>query len=306
MNDPADSSDLSASAGSRASSIVVHRADREVGPPSPPSPRSVTGQWRALDATFDRLKSDLAEALGHNEQAASVARYPQGFLLSVLIPVYNEERSLPTLLSKLLAVPVPMEIVLVDDGSTDRSRQILSRLIGVSPFKVVLKEANAGKGAALRTALEQATGSVVMIQDADLEYDPSDIPGLLGPILEGWADVVYGSRFLETKRPQTSLIHRLGNGALTHLSNVFTGLHLTDMETCYKVFRRETLAGVSWEQDRFGFEPEITARLARKKARFAEAPIRYAPRSYAEGKKIGWRDLLATLGCIMKYRYFAE
>lgn len=284
---------------------VLHEAELGIGPPSPPSPRSIDGQMKAFDATFDRLRSELAEALGHNERDAAAERYPQGFLLSVLIPVYNEERSLPTLLSKLLAVPVPMEIVLVDDGSRDRSRQILSRLVGVSPFKVVLKEANAGKGAALRTALEHSTGTVVMIQDADLEYDPSDIPGLLHPILEGWADVVYGSRFLDG-RPQTSFVHRLGNGALTHLSNFFTGLHLTDMETCYKVFRRETLDGVTWEQDRFGFEPEITARLARKKARFAEAPIRYSPRSYAEGKKIGWKDLLSTLGCIVKYRYFAE
>ncbi len=230
----------------------------------------------------------------------------KNFLLSVLIPVYNERASLEALLCRVEAVPVRKEILLVDDGSTDGTREwIRANVEGQSAdIRVFTHPTNQGKGAAIRTALAQATGDILLIQDADLEYDPADYPALLQPILDGVADVVYGNRFAGTANAPSPLPgHRLGNAVLTWLSNRLTGLHLTDMEVCYKVFTAEAIQGMILQSSRFEFEAEITARLAKRRCRFAEVPITYHPRSYAEGKKIGWRDGLQTLRAILKYRF---
>jgi len=229
--------------------------------------------------------------------------------LSVVIPAYNEERTVHELLGRVAAAPLPegvtLEMVVVDDGSTDGTRQLLADLAERGdpvPFRLVLHEENRGKGAAVRTGLAAGDGDILLIQDADLEYDPREYPGLLAPILEGEADVVYGSRFLGG-RPHRVLFfwHSLGNRFLTTLSNMFTDLNLSDMETCYKVFRREVLEGVELRSDRFGIEPELTAKMARNGARIYEVPISYRGRTYAEGKKIGWKDGFAAIWAIVRY-----
>lgn len=221
--------------------------------------------------------------------------------LSVVIPVYNEAATVGRVITRIAALPLDTEIVVVDDASTDGSRQILERLQGSPGVTLILKDQNAGKGAALRDGFARCTGDVILVQDADLEYDPRDIPALLQPLLRDEADVVFGSRYLETARQDPSWIHRCGNWLLTESSNLFSGIRLTDMETCYKVFRREVLKDLSLRQNRFGVEPEITAKIARRGYRIKEVPIRYQARSYQEGKKIGWRDLLQTLYCIVRY-----
>jgi len=205
--------------------------------------------------------------------------------------------------ANVAALPLPKEIIIVDDASTDDTREVLSHYEPANGVDVICKPQNEGKGAALRTAFRRVTGDVVVVQDADLEYDPRDIMALVRPIVCGQADVVYGSRFLEGRPRGSSLLHRLGNGLLTKLSNWTTGLDITDMETGYKAFRREVLKDFEIKQHRFGFEPEITARIARQHYRLYEVPIRYNPRSYAEGKKIGVRDLLSTLYCILRYAW---
>jgi len=232
--------------------------------------------------------------------------------LSIVIPVYNELDTWRDLLARVLAVELPgwdKQIVLVDDGSSDGTRQQL-REFGATPqtdgpaagadYKVLFHEVNRGKGAALRTGFAAADGNVVVIQDADLEYDPTDYPKLLGPIAAGEAKVVYGSRFRTGSR-KGYLKNYLANRFLTGLSNLTTGLKLTDMETCYKCFRREVIQGVRLEQDRFGFEPEVTAKLAKLGVAIVEVPISYDARSHAEGKKIGWKDGLKAIWCIFKY-----
>ncbi len=230
---------------------------------------------------------------------------PAGWLLSVVVPVYNEARWVRTLVGRVQAVAVPKEVILVDDGSTDGTRAILRELEG-GTVRVVYQPANRGKGAALRAGFRQARGDVLLVQDADLEYDPADYPRLLAPIVEGRADVVYGSRFLGGPRRGQTRRHGLANRALTALSNLATGLRLTDMETCYKVFRREVLDGLELRSDRFGFEPEVTAKVARRRPawRVCEVPVGYSGRSHAEGKKIRLKDAFAAVYCIVRYGLF--
>ncbi|MBN1515354.1 glycosyltransferase family 2 protein [Candidatus Sumerlaeota bacterium] len=222
-------------------------------------------------------------------------------LLSVVIPVYNEVETLPELIRAVRAVELEMEIILVDDCSTDGTRELYHQL-EPQVDKIILHEKNMGKGAALRTGFKHATGDFVVIQDADLEYDPQEYRLLLEPLLKNHADVVYGSRFLGG-RPHRVLYfwHMMGNKMLTLLSNMFTNINLTDMETCYKMFRRSSIEGLEIEEDRFGFEPEITAKLARRHLRFYEVGISYAGRTYDEGKKIGMRDGFRAVWCIVKY-----
>lgn len=228
-------------------------------------------------------------------------KVPKNFKLTVVVPVFNEEATIQKVLNRVHALPFRKEIIVVDDCSTDGTYRILHKLEKSPEFTIFYKPKNEGKGAALRTGFSLATGDIVIVQDADLEYDPRDIPALLQPIIEDQADVVYGSRFLGADPQDKSWLHRLGNNVLTQLSNVFTGLRITDMETCYKAFRRESLSTIDLKQHRFGFEPEITAKIARRQCRVQEVPITYQARSYAEGKKIGWRDLLNALYCIVRY-----
>ena len=220
--------------------------------------------------------------------------------LSVIMPVYNEVKTLRQVVERVRAVPVDKELILVDDGSTDGTRDLLPDLARLEGVRVLYHDVNQGKGAALRTGIAAALGDIVLIQDADLEYDPGEYPKLIAPIAEGRADVVYGSRFAADRRP-SHFMHTLGNQMLTWCSNRMTGLAITDMETCYKVFRREVIQAVRIEENRFGFEPEITAKVARQKVRLVEVPISYAGRSYEEGKKIGWKDAVRALYCIAKY-----
>ena len=223
-------------------------------------------------------------------------------MISVVIPVFNEERTIEQLVERVQAVPLDKELVVVDDCSTDGTRQILARLEQADNVRVLLHERNRGKGAALRTGFAEVRGEVVIIQDADLEYDPEEYPKLIAPILDGRADVVYGSRF-SGGQPHRVLYfwHSVGNKILTLLSNVFTNLNLSDMEVCYKVFRREIIQAIEIEESRFGFEPEITAKLAKTGCRIYEVGITYSGRTYEEGKKIGWRDGFRAIWCILKY-----
>jgi glycosyltransferase involved in cell wall biosynthesis len=232
--------------------------------------------------------------------------------LSVLVPVYNEERTLEEIVRRICAVPLSKEIIFVDDGSKDRSREILTRVQeenrraadGLNSVKVFFQAQNEGKGAAVKSALSHATGEIVIIQDADLEYDPKDYPSLLEPIQTGVADVVYGTRFAGGGAHRVLFFwHSMGNRLLTLLSNMLTNLNLSDMEVGYKVFRAEALQGIELKSKRFGFEPEITIKLARKRWRFYEVPISYHGRTYEEGKKITWRDGLAALYTMIRFRF---
>lgn len=221
--------------------------------------------------------------------------------VSVVIPAYNESATVERLLRRVREVPLNLEVIVVDDGSTDGTRDLLTELEGELIDHLVFHEKNAGKGAALRTGFRRATGDVVVVQDADLEYDPYEFPILLEPILSGRADAVYGSRFLGGPHRVLFFWHSVGNRLLTLLSNMLTDLNLTDMETCYKMVRTELLQSLPLSAHRFGIEPELTARLAQAGARIYELPISYHGRSYAEGKKIGWKDGVSAFWSILRY-----
>ena len=227
--------------------------------------------------------------------------------LSIVIPVYNEAATISRIVDLVRSVDVGMEkeILLVDDCSRDGTREVLTEMgKGSADLKVLFHEVNQGKGAALRTGFNAATGDVVLIQDADLEYDPREYPRLLAPILDGHADVVYGSRFLGGGPHRVVYYwHYLGNWLLTTLSNMMTNLNLTDMEVCYKVFRREVIQSIPLRENRFGFEVEITAKVAKRNLKIYEVPISYYGRDYSEGKKIGWKDGFSAIRCILKYRF---
>ena len=235
---------------------------------------------------------------------------PAEMRLSVVIPVYNEEKTLRVLVDKVRQVPIRKELILIDDCSKDRTRDVLKALEAeggqddFNKIRIFFHDVNQGKGAALKTGFSHVEGDIVIIQDADLEYDPAEYPRLLQPIVENKADVVFGSRFLGDQAHRVLYFwHYLGNRFLTTLSNCFTNLNLSDMETCYKVFRRSVIDEITPKlvQKRFGFEPEITARVARRRLRVFETSVSYAGRTYAEGKKIGWRDGFKALYCIVRF-----
>jgi len=228
-------------------------------------------------------------------------------LLSVVVPVFNERDTVEEILRRISATPLNKEIIVVDDGSTDGTAEILRNLESQRTFPLVrffFQEKNRGKGAALRVGLREVRGDIVLVQDADLEYDPADYPILLEPILSGKADVVFGSRFLSGPRRVLLFWHSVGNKFLTLLSNMFTNLNLTDMETGYKVFKREVVSKFSVEENRFGFEPEVTAKLAQLKCRIYEVPITYSGRDYSQGKKVTWKDGAVAIFLILKYNVF--
>lgn len=226
--------------------------------------------------------------------------------LTIVMPVYNERKTLLEILSAVETAPscgLRKEIVIVDDRSTDGTRELLKDIEGRNAVKVLYHDRNRGKGAALRTGIAGSTGDIVLIQDADLEYDPAEYPKLLAPFLAGKADVVYGSRFTGSEAKRVLFFwHYVGNRLLTLFSNMFTNLNLTDMETCYKAFRGDMIRGIRIEEDRFGFEPEITSKVARLGCRIYEVGIGYHGRTYEEGKKITWKDGLRAVWCILKYR----
>ena len=223
--------------------------------------------------------------------------------LSIIIPCYNEKDHILALVKKVIAAPVDSkEIIIVDDCSTDGSKEILEHEVKPLVSQIIHHEINQGKGAALRTGIKAATGDVVIIQDADFEYDPQDYPQVVMPIFKNEADVVYGSRFLGNNQNEGCRANRTANAFLTGLSNFFTKLRLTDMETCYKAFKRELIQSINLEENRFGFDPEITSKIAKKQVRVKEVAISYKPRTKEEGKKIGYRDGLRALYCILKYR----
>jgi glycosyltransferase involved in cell wall biosynthesis len=231
---------------------------------------------------------------------------PDDLVLSVLIPVYNERATIESIVAQVRAVPVRKQVICVDDCSRDGTADVLRDLKARGLIDVlVMHEVNRGKGAAIRTALAASTGSVVIVQDADLEYDPFDWPGLLEPIVDGRADAVFGSRFLGGPHRVLYFWHSVGNAVLTTFSNMLTNLNLTDMETCYKAIRGEVARGLTLTSDRFGFEPEVTAQLAKANARIFEVPISYSGRTYAEGKKIGWKDGIAAFWHIFRFNVLA-
>jgi glycosyltransferase involved in cell wall biosynthesis len=261
---------------------------------------------------------NLSTSMAHQRNTPTALNNPK---VSIVIPVYNEKSTIDEILRRVLDTGIRMEVIIVDDCSTDGTRQILENMaarqangestappqdggdqIALKDLRFFFQAPNQGKGAALRRGFAQATGEIVLVQDADLEYDPRDYPVLLGPIIDGRADVVFGSRFLGGPQRVHYFWHYVANRMLTLLSDIFTNLKLTDMETCYKVFRREVLTGIQLKSDRFGFEPEITAKIAKHNWRIYEVPITYAGRTYEEGKKITWKDGIQALWCIIRFK----
>ncbi len=224
--------------------------------------------------------------------------------LSIVIPVYNEKNTIKEIVRRVRETPFEKEIIIVDDYSTDGTRELLKEIENEPDLRILYHPQNMGKGASLRSGFENVSGDIVIIQDADLEYDPGEYPNLIQPISEGKADVVYGSRFMGGPRRVLYFWHAIGNHLLTLLSNMMTNLNLTDMETCYKVFRREVLKKITIKSNRFGVEPEITAKIARLGVKLYEIPISYNGRKYSEGKKIGWKDGVNALFSILRFRFF--
>lgn len=252
-----------------------------------------------------QVKTEFLERLlGQNAcRQLGILSIPKDFKLSVVIPVYNERLYVREVIRRVEEVPIPKEIILVDDCSTDGTRDILREVERNQGHTVVYHEVNQGKGASLRTGFGRATGDVILVQDADLEYDPAEYPRLIQPILDNRADVVFGSRFIGDCHRVLYFWHSIANRCLTMMSNIFTNLNLTDMETCYKVFRKEVLSGMKLKSNRFGFEPEITAKIAKRRPswRVYEVPISYSGRTYEEGKKIGLKDAFQAFYCIFRY-----
>ncbi len=276
---------------------MMGEAKTVLGSSVPPNVPSVDFQTdspspKALDSL-----SQLEEMVAKELQDSATAT------LTIVVPAYNERKTIDRVLEALVALPIEKQIVVVDDGSTDGTRERLQAWSSHKEIEIFLHASNQGKGAALQTGFRMAAGNIIIVQDADLEYSPSDILRVVQPILDGQADVVYGSRYLNSQL-EGSRIHRLGNQFLTWFSNLWTGQKLTDMETCYKAFRRDVLRKISIQQNRFGFEPEITAKIAKQGVQIAEVPIQYRARSWSEGKKIGVKDLFNTLYCIVRYGLF--
>ena len=273
------------------------------------STRPPTEDSERREQVIHLLGTEVCRSLG-------IYRLPEDLVLSVVIPVYNERSTLGEILRRVRAVPIPKQIILVDDGSTDGTQELLRQLADEDPsLAVFFHGSNRGKGAAQRTGFQQAKGQIVIVQDADLEYDPAQYLRLIQPIVEGRSDVVYGSRFIGESHRVLFLWHMLANKLLTLLSNMCTHLNLTDMEVCYKVFRREVIQNIALKSDRFGFEPEVTAKVARfrfpakdgqlgRKCRVHEMPVSYNGRDYTEGKKIGWKDGIQALYCIFRYAIY--
>lgn len=269
--------------------------------PKNPAPTRDREYLERMEATLTAAEESVAQESALDAPPEQRQERKTKLAVSVVIPVFNECDTVEEIIHRVQSVGIHSEIIVVDDYSLDGTREVLLRLAQQSDVRVLLHGYNRGKGAALRTAFAVAQGEVILIQDADLEYNPEDYHLLLKPLELGLADAVYGSRFLSNATQDPSRVHRLGNWLLTHLSNRLSGLKLTDMETCYKVFRRDLLEKFSLEQNRFGFEPEFTAKLAKAGARIVEVPVSYASRSYDEGKKIGLRDGLNALWCIARY-----
>lgn len=267
---------------------------------------NISSSGQDVEAHNVRIEK-LADMIGLNNcRAIGLYKIPENFKLSVVIPVYNEKRWITEVLRRVRMVPIPKEIILVDDLSTDGTREMLPQFEDENT-KILYKKVNQGKGAALRDGFKLCTGNVIIIQDADLEYDPDDYPSLLQPIIENKADIVFGSRFIGEKHRVLYFWHMVTNKILTVLSNMLTNLNLTDMETCYKVFKKEVLEGMDLKSNRFGFEPEFTAKIAKKKNpawRVFEVPVSYDGRTYEEGKKIGLKDGFNALYCIVRYKFF--
>jgi len=279
------------------SALISENVGSSAAPPITPTDTRAPADTSYLD----RIEQTLADVTTVIDADAQVENQ---LAVSVVIPTYNERETLREIVAKVREVGLHYEIIIVDDGSTDGSREVLRELAELKDVQVLFHDVNCGKGAALRSGVQFARGEVILVQDADLEYDPADYERMLAPLKSGAADAVYGSRFEENPHQDPSWVHRFANRMLTQLSNYTTGQQLTDMETCYKVFRRELLDRMTLSQNRFGCEPELTAKLARHGARIAEVPISYRSRGYHEGKKIGWRDGINTLYCIFRYAWF--
>jgi glycosyltransferase involved in cell wall biosynthesis len=261
----------------------------------------VVSTSKATDAVLAKLEqvSDFVAAESARDRAVYVRP-----ALSIVIPAYNERHTILKIIEQVRKLDIDKQIIVVDDGSVDGTRELLAEA-DLQDVEVFFHECNQGKGAALQTGFRLADGDIVIVQDADLEYDPNDILRVIEPIQNGSTRVAYGSRYLEKRYYNSSWLHRFGNWTLTTLSNFANGQRLTDMETCYKAFRREVLEQLIVEQPRFGFEPEITAKLARQGYTITEVPVHYQARDWSEGKKIGVRDLISTVFCIFRYRYFS-